>query len=446
MAIYDFFVSRNNSVSNTAAYVGHPGRLFYDSNNGVIKISNGMTPGGVFIPYNIATTTTVGGIKAGPGANVSPDGTLTIDTTGLPLSIGNLDINNSTISVINLDQDLILESSGNGNVDVIGQFRVFHTNGNIAGRNPDFLVKSDGQITIRVPIVDPNEGAVRIIGSTSGNVQTPVNPGVMLQATGPITIPSRIYNDAIGAYSGYISRRFNGNATIPTQVLVDEEISRFGINAFRTGGWLTGGQARISFISTDNQDLTNNGAKIDFYSTPRGTTTASIVKVLSLDGGYGANVAGRLDITGNLTVGGNLIGNSITTTAIIGTANVSTLNNAGDSIIGGNVRYSISSNHATVTQLTSKSTSVTANGRSGQITTNNATLGQGAAVTFTVNNSYVSANDVVILSIQSGATANTYVLGVGAVATGSFSIQIRNFSNSAQADAIVINFAVIKIA
>ena len=90
MAIYDFFVSRNGAVSNAATYIGHAGRLFYDSDNGVIKLSDGATPGGVFIPYNIATETTIGGIKAGAGANVASDGTLTIDTSGLPLSIGNL--------------------------------------------------------------------------------------------------------------------------------------------------------------------------------------------------------------------------------------------------------------------------------------------------------------------------------------------------------------------
>ena len=68
MAIYDFFLSRNGSPSITADnYVGHVGRLFYDSANGIIKISDGVTPGGLSIPYTIASSSVVGGIKAGPG-------------------------------------------------------------------------------------------------------------------------------------------------------------------------------------------------------------------------------------------------------------------------------------------------------------------------------------------------------------------------------------------
>ena len=56
MAIYDFFVSRNGSVSNTATYVGHKGRLFYDSTNGVIKLSDGVTPGGYPLALESAVT------------------------------------------------------------------------------------------------------------------------------------------------------------------------------------------------------------------------------------------------------------------------------------------------------------------------------------------------------------------------------------------------------
>ena len=97
MAIYEFFTSRNNGTT-ADTYVGQAGRLFYDGITGVLKISDGVTPGGANIQLPVATSTLLGGIKAGPGANVSIDGTLTIDTTGLPLSIGNIQITNNTIS------------------------------------------------------------------------------------------------------------------------------------------------------------------------------------------------------------------------------------------------------------------------------------------------------------------------------------------------------------
>ena len=105
------------------------------------------------------------------------------------------------------------------------------------------------------------------------------------------------------------------------------------------------------------------------------------------------------------------------------------------------------SNNSTVTQATSKSTGVVCNGRTGQITTNSATLAKGASVAFTVtNNQVISTKDVVIVNIASGATAATYGVSVTAVnAAGSFIITISNNSSSAQADTLVINFAIIRV-
>jgi hypothetical protein len=145
MALYEFFTSRNNGA-NVATYVGQAGRLFYDGTNGVIKLSNGTTPGGIFIPYNIATTTTVGGIKAGPGANVAVDGTLTIDTAGLPLSFGNLTVVDNTLTTVNPNADLILASNGTGNVELVGNIH-FHTTTSPTS-TPFFTASNDGQITI----------------------------------------------------------------------------------------------------------------------------------------------------------------------------------------------------------------------------------------------------------------------------------------------------------
>ena len=53
---------------------------------------------------------------------------------------------------------------------------------------------------------------------------------VMLHVTGIAPqgspTPSRIYNDAQGAYSALVARRYNGNSTSPTKVLANDEIAR----------------------------------------------------------------------------------------------------------------------------------------------------------------------------------------------------------------------------
>jgi len=99
----------------------------------------------------------------------------------------------------------------------------------------------------------------------------------------------------------------------------------------------------------------------------------------------------------------------------------------------------------TVTQLTSKATPVTLDKVCGTITTNGATLNRETAVGFTLNNASIAADDVVVVNIRSGATANAYNVGVTAVAAGSCRIQLHNLlSGTDLSEAVVLQFAVIK--
>ena len=97
----------------------------------------------------------------------------------------------------------------------------------------------------------------------------------------------------------------------------------------------------------------------------------------------------------------------------------------------------------TVTQATSKSTAVTLNKSAGQITMNNASLASVTNVTFTLNNSLISANDIVILNVAAGATAGAYNCWVSGLSAGSVSITLRNISGGSLSEAVVINFALI---
>jgi len=97
----------------------------------------------------------------------------------------------------------------------------------------------------------------------------------------------------------------------------------------------------------------------------------------------------------------------------------------------------------TVTQATSKSTAVTLNRSAGRITLNAASLAATTNVSFTFNNSLISANDVLILNVAAGATAASYNLWVDSLNAGSASITLRNTTAGALAEAVVINFALI---
>ena len=101
----------------------------------------------------------------------------------------------------------------------------------------------------------------------------------------------------------------------------------------------------------------------------------------------------------------------------------------------------------TVTQLTSKSTAVTLNKSAGVITMNNASLATATNATFTLNNSFISANDTVILTISGGqATPGSYNVFANALAAGTVSITLRNISGGSLSEAVVINFALIHCA
>jgi len=98
----------------------------------------------------------------------------------------------------------------------------------------------------------------------------------------------------------------------------------------------------------------------------------------------------------------------------------------------------------TVTQATSKSTAVTLNKPAGRITMDAASLTTATNATFTLNNSFISANDTVILTISGGqATAGSYNVFANALAAGTVSITLRNISGGTLSEAIIVNFAII---
>jgi hypothetical protein len=95
----------------------------------------------------------------------------------------------------------------------------------------------------------------------------------------------------------------------------------------------------------------------------------------------------------------------------------------------------------TVTQATSKSTAVTLNKPTGKITMSNAALANGTSVDFTLNNSLIGVNDVVVVS-QSYSSLYE-VLGVQ-VSAGALLIRVKNVYTISLSEPLTINFTVLK--
>ncbi|CAB5222899.1 hypothetical protein UFOVP371_40 [uncultured Caudovirales phage] len=95
----------------------------------------------------------------------------------------------------------------------------------------------------------------------------------------------------------------------------------------------------------------------------------------------------------------------------------------------------------TVTQATNKGTAVTLNKPTGQVTTNNAALASGATVSFSINNSIITATDNIMVVVTGGSS---YTVQPQFVSGGVANIRLTNTTGGSLSEAVVINFAVIK--
>jgi len=371
--IQNFFTSRDNNA-NTETYVGQTDRLWYNPDNNTIRVSDGSTPGGLPVDLNIdsnltvntftansgniignlvvggnispATDTKIGGVKAGPGANISNDGTLTIDTAGLPLSFGDFTANNNILTLVNVDQNMILATNGDAEVQLVGNIGFYRTDGfppNVANRY--FQALSDGQIKMYVPQVDATAGAIEIIGTTSGLAGPVVNSGVMVHITGQNGLPSRFYNDGVGSFAAFVGRRVNGTVASPTAVLAGDELIRFSSTGYNGTEISGNGSARIVFQAMENFTPSNTGSNLSFWTAAIGSNT--LTKIVTIDSANGlvatnvvsignANV-GNLGTGGLITATGNITGGNLVTG---GSANITGNVNAGNLVLStGNIIY-----------------------------------------------------------------------------------------------------------
>ena len=301
MAIGKIKASRVNTVDATT-YVGEEGILFYNFANGVIRLSDGITSGGVPVPYTIASNTVVGGIKAGPGIVISNTGELFIDSANLALSFGNFTANANVLSIVNVDEDMYLRSSGSANINLVGGVNFYKPDGFPPTEQPFFRAKNDGQLRILVPVEDPLEGGIEIIGSATGTYLTPGQPGAMLHMTGNPNVSARMYIDSIGEYASFVGRRYNGNVGSPTQVLAGQDVLRFNATAATNAGLGNVAMAQIQFRALENQTTTAQGSSINFIVTPVGSPAASRIEVANINVANGVS-ATKFTTTGNITAG-----------------------------------------------------------------------------------------------------------------------------------------------
>lgn len=362
-----------------AEWVGEVGTLFYDESSGLMRIADGVTPGGSFVPVNPATDTIIGGIIAGPGANVSPTGLLTIDTTGLPLGIGNLSIANTSISTTTADWDLNLVTNGVADINLVGNVH-FHRR-DVWPEDGKFFEANSGTGIVRVTVTSVGtEGAFNIIGSTTGTEVSPGLTGTMMHITGQRETPNRIYYDGNGDYVSWVARRWNGSiADGRTQVLAGDDVLRINSTVQDNTGMGSTAMAQIRTTALENQTSTAQGSSITFTVTPIGSAPSARVDVANVTAAYGV-WATKFTTTGNVTAG-NIVAGIGTYSGNITAGNISTtqVNTAGAIISAGGIYDNLGALRSIPqnSKNTGYTLQATDNGQMINITTGNVTVPAG---------------------------------------------------------------------
>ncbi len=192
-------------------------------------------------------------------------------------------------------------------------------------------------------------------------------------------------------------------------------------------------------------DLNIRGANLNLQKYTGETFIACVADgSLSL---YHDNAVKLATTTTGVTVNGTLNTSNLVATLV--TASAGSISDVTSTNVNStNVKASADlgySSGGTVTQATSITTGVTLNAPSGVITCQAHTFGQDDAGTFTLTNSHIDVNDVILVSFQTGHQELNVT--VSDVSAGSCNITLhRSHSGSTLNLTAVLNFAIIKVA
>ena len=327
----------------------------------------------------------------------------------------------------------------------------------------------------QIPVYTPNNGDARRLPisellrffqqqfaspTVATNLYVPAT-GFSIAVPTPVSQQQWVLLQPAGALaSGTVTLPLNTSTADGTEVLITttQTITALTIgangaaNVFGSVTTLAAGAAvRLRFYLSTNSwyAITTDSSPFSalvqaFLLTP---DSANLRAVVTDETGSGVLVFNGSPAITTPTVTGGTFTSPALVTPDIGVATGTSLSTTGSQLISGTTGkqgYATGSG-GTVTQGagSGKSTAVTLSRTNGSITMDGANLGASTTVSFTLTNTTIEAGDVLILNHISGGTAGAYTLNAQ-TAAGSATINVRNVSLGALAEAIVLRFAVIK--
>lgn len=446
MSLQQLFTSRKGYDADT--FVGQEGKLFYDEATGYLRLGDGSTPGGKVVmnlaiaaygttppnnPYpgelwynpttkelwayyngqfrgtiNAATTSTLGGIKAGPGVVIASDGSLSLDSTGIPFNFGDFyaftnlgPSDGACLSSINLNQDVNLVSNGDGSINVIGEFNIFRTDADLEtalSAVPVLQVSADGDINAKsLDIQETSDlglmAALNVTINEQGLTKTPaVVTGSVAQFTGRDNRTALIVLDTYGTDTttgltgGEITfRTGRGTNNTTTSVTSGDRLGMVTAAGWASNGYGGVGVGGMRIVANENFTSTARGSRVELFAIPNGTVTATTIATVNSNG---------ITLSTGTVLTGNLSGTTVTASQLIKARNYEGgARNAGTLGANGTLTIDFATDHNVLVNLTTTAVIAFAN------------ITEGKTVTVLVKNA-TGQNRAVTLGVVAGNTSN----------------------------------------
>lgn len=294
----------------TSSSVGLNKYLTYDQNTRKFYFNTIQTGEGIRldgsnrVALSVATETTLGGFKLGPGVTLNPFDQLIIDPTGLDFSFGDFFAyvaNGASggpaayLSSLNENEDIVIQSNGTGQVDIIGRFGIFPVDGPLDTRDPVFSVNDDGDVSATtLNIVNKDDLGLRaplnVTINEQGRTRTPaIVTGSVAQFTGrdnraPLIVLDSYGFDSIRNITGgeFTFRTGRGTNETPSPILAGDIIGNVTAAGWASGNGYGGiGVGGIRIIADENFTSTTRGSRVEIYTTPKGTITPT--RIVTID-------------------------------------------------------------------------------------------------------------------------------------------------------------------
>ena len=384
MTTQRIFSSRSQHASST--YIGNAGQLFYNETSGLLRLSDGSTPGGLPISVeavNIVSDTLSPGTDNiyGIGTNLLRwnhihlgDGGIYFDgyqtsnaqttpyipsaitediipsVTDNSLHLGSLTHRWGDVYIGRASLNMQDETTGanvaftvnNGTLYLNGAANLAignliiedttlktansSTNINIGTILDTGLATIGRQTVITTPNTIPFTSALLVNGATT----LPIDPspltfnGTMIHTVAQAGQSARIVQDSfgVGNYPIYVGRMARGNIASPSAASTDDILLRLSGNGYGSTGFATGGTARIDMVAVEPYTNTAKGSKIVFWTTPAGTTAITNNASVTSDGFVGNGYTFTADGTRQTTAGIPLSAKAISSATYVATLGI----------------------------------------------------------------------------------------------------------------------------